>query len=207
LTSWLDCSTLVLFSQWGNTVYHRLNAQVMLQPISAPVGTHPYMAYFGSNRNSDGSHIDTGQTPEEWYSTYYLQGVEWANIVSPRAKDHILHSLQGAVNSEIIQYRELSGGGILLKSAKPILACDVADAIELKKIVEDALYPGGRAKSVKQLLSAIDNHHISYLPRNDWAIVPIYPEEIEFVGENLVFRSGSKKYFCFAYCWKGDRYG
>lgn len=181
-------SQLVVFSK----LFYRMNGHVMLQPASLGRGESPYMNYFGSHRNSDGSHEGVGQKPNEYYYTYYLCGVEWANVISPRARFHLPNLRSDANQRENIAVKELNGGAVLLQSMKPIGSYNVSDALSLKGVVMNALYPGGTEISLRQLFTkSVDSCTLLSAPRNDWSIIPVLEEEIEIVGLSLVFRSAN----------------
>jgi hypothetical protein len=157
--------------------YKNLDGRVMLQPRALAYSS-PYMTYF-----------DDGQK----YSQGYLPGVEWANVLSPRAQELLPWSEKRGPCEEAIQCRPLSGGGLLLASNKPVMEYDIDDALLLKSIVKDALYPGpGLSYPLPVILRpAYPTQANIRFPRKDWAIVPIFEEEIEIIGSQLCFSSNS----------------
>lgn len=165
------------------TQYPQMNGRVMLQPPTATPGRSPYMNYFGMHRNSDGSHHDANQTPEEWYTTYYLCGVEWANLISPRTQQHFPSVADMAFERQTVACRMLEGGGLMLKSRKGIQTFEAEDASCMKQMVQDGLYPGGREFVLREYM------HYGTLPRHNWAIVPVEEDEVTVLGTTLVFRS------------------
>lgn len=172
--------------------YCHLNGKVMLQPVTTAKGGSPYMDYFGAYRNSDGSHIDVGYTPNEWYYSYYLCGVEWANVISPLARKHIPQLISEAAITKTVAVEEVNSGAILLKSQNEITQFDIDDSTVLKQLVQDALYPGGSEFSVKKMLDLNSiKQNCAALPRHNWAIVPVLEEEIEIVGSKIILRSSN----------------
>lgn len=123
--------------------YHNMNAFVMLQPATAGAES-PYMHYFGSHARYDDSHKEAGHLPEEWYKTYYLRGVEWANILSPLTQTHFSGGELTLRASSEIQIDPLQGGCVLVKSKKRIESYDVKDALLLKEVLQPALFSGGQ---------------------------------------------------------------
>lgn len=91
--------------------YHQLNARVMLQPIyNTSKGHSPYMRYFGTHYRTDNSHTEVGCTPKEWYETYYVCGVEWANVISPLAKKHLSWKTDDTVRFPDVVVQSIPGG-------------------------------------------------------------------------------------------------
>ena len=167
--------------------YIKLNARVMLQPIQvAQRICSPYMNYFGRHGN-DNSHKEAGYTPQEWYPVYQVCGIEWANIISPLAQTHlnVLNILQTQQNN--LDIRQISGGTLLVKSTKPIEKYTVNDAKMIKRILLPALYPGGWSISLKKIFK--NDCPVQFRPRFNWAIVPVFKEEISVLGTDLIFRT------------------
>lgn len=169
--------------------YVNMNARVRLQPIG---NTH--MRYFGGDGKTDGSHTASNCMEQEWYSTYYLPEVEWLNIISPLARTHLPELDQNTPTSEAVLIEELQGGGLLVKSQKAVAQYGINDALELKRLLYSALYPGSSYKSLRDLFQERDlykqqptNFWFTSYPRSDWAIVPMFEEEIKIVSTYLVF--------------------
>ncbi len=160
--------------------YGNLNGRVMLQPYGS--GKSPYTRYFDCNDNKDGSHEDAGRAAREWYQTYYLPGVEWFNIISPLVQERLAECPGG---------EKLPGGGLVLKSSKPITQYDVEDAVAMKKILLPVLPEIGIQLSVKETFDGFHQNTIKYydryLPRCDWAIVPILEDEIKIYWGTICF--------------------
>ena len=164
---------LIAFAQ----KYTNLNGRVMLQPKALAYAS-PYMMYFDNGTNLTNS---------------YLPGVEWANVLSPRAQSLLPWNEINGSDEESIQCIRLSGGGLLLASRRSVLEYDVDDALLLKSWTKEALYPGpGLGYSLPIILRSAHPLQANVrLPRKDWAIVPILEEEIEIIGSQLRFSSNS----------------
>lgn len=170
--------------------YVQLNGRVMLQPPSISPGASPYMDYFGSHLNSDGSNIEVNQSPVEWYRTYYLPAIEWANIISPRVNKRISFLDTDIGSSTGVLCKKYKNGSILLKNKNVISNYCIEDALKLKEMVREVLYPGSTDFSIKQMLRKdLNSFQLSSFPRHNWAIVPILRDEICIIGSRLVFRS------------------
>ena len=168
---WKDI--MIAFSQ----KYKNLDGRVMLQP-QALAYSSPYMTYF-----------DDGQRQSQGY----LPGVEWANVLSPRAQELLSQNGEYDPCGELVQYMPLSGGGMLLASRRSIWEYDVDDALLLKTLVNEALYPGpGLGYSFPIIMRSAHPLQANIrFPRKDWAIVPILEEEIEILGSQLRFNSNA----------------
>lgn len=179
---------LLAFSKELSKRYGNINARVMLQPVYD--GISPYMHYFGSNRLGDGSYRETGQLQSEWYESYYMRGVEWGNILSPRLMAHLPCLKEDSITTKNIQLENLGNGAYMLRSLIEIDSFDVEEALELKKLVVDALYPGGTSYSISRLFPK--EGFSPKLLRKDWAIVPIFESEINIIAKDLVFCAYSR---------------
>lgn len=181
------------FLQCLNNTYCHLNGRVMLQPLSLPPGNSPYMNYFGQHCLDDGSYQIANQSQGEWNRTYYLRGVEWMNVISPRARIHLPTLIADSEKKDGVYCRELNNGSILLKSKKPVDLYDVGDARVLKKLVASGLYPGGSQFLLRRLFPVdLSKKTLLEYPRCDWSVVPVFENEICLVGSILVFRSESR---------------
>lgn len=177
-----------LFAKKLSEKYTNLNLCVMLQPIELSWGKSPYMRYFGRNGMTDGSHLDMDMVAREWYPSYYLSGVEWFNILSPLCRAHIPEVTATKELPKGVVGEELCGGGLLLRSAKTISDYDVADALQLKKLVYPALYPGRSHIPLRGLFSNDPYRFFAVnYPRSNWAIIPVLDSEVYIVGTDLVF--------------------
>lgn len=164
--------------------YININARVQLQPLR-PGWRSPYMRYFGQHGMVDDSHLEVGFSAKEWYPTYYAQGVEWFNILSPLTRSH----LSDLNDTENLYVRNLAHGGAVVASNKAIESYDVDDALALKKRIYAALYPGRSNISLKTLFRDDPmKFYFAGLPRCDWAIVPLLDNEVTIIGNDLVFR-------------------
>lgn len=177
------------FAQRISETYVNLNARIMLQPKARNDNGHsPYWDYFGRDGCVDDSHLDTNCTEKEWYRTYYLPGVEWMNIVSPLAASHLsmLNSQDSGANGVVV--KPLSGGGVLIGADICIGAYCVSDARRLKKLLYPALYPGRNHVPLSWLFAKDEiGESMERLPRDDWAIVPVFDDEIKIASTYLVY--------------------
>lgn len=172
------------FAEYLSRTYRKLNIQVALRPYHG--STTPYMHLFGAHSRTDGSHEDVNCMANEWYPTYYLQGVEWYNSLSPLTQQHLSHS---AV-SEVFQIKETAEGALTVKATKPISRFDIPDAVEMKKWLLPTLYPGMNDFRLRSLFyDSIAPKSMSTFPRCTWAILPVFEDEIYILPDYLVFRS------------------
>lgn len=166
------------------TTYHTINVQITLQPQ----GKDPYERYFRGMSGLDDSHIDAGRQPFEWYPSYYLHGIAWANIISPRTQ-----TLLGSVDEEKMQGSlsyHLPGGALMVRSTKSIDRFDVEDARAIKKIIYSALKPGHLCIKLEWIFGKGDDTlplGFTHFPRKDWAVLPLFRDEISVVASHLVF--------------------
>ena len=164
--------------------YVNINAQVRLQPQTN--FESQYMRYFGKKAVTDGSHADANCSPKEWYTTYYLNSIEWLNIVSPVARQH-LDKKQGAVLLDDSLVAEIPGGCLAVSSARHISEYDWAEAVKLKHILESALYRSGTRVPLRFVFPDPKFQGTELCPRNDWAIVPIEEGELYISGHELCY--------------------
>jgi len=168
--------------------YKNLNAYVMLEPSGVGIFgmlQMPYKRYFGGKYGYDDSHLDADCAPVEWYDTYNLQGVEWANIISPLAQTHFESPIAEA--PEVV-VKSLPGETVLVRHAKPMSQYNVAAAKQVKQVLQPALYCGGSYIPLKELFCGqVSDFHMLRFPRCDWAIVPMLDGEIRISGNALVF--------------------
>jgi hypothetical protein len=150
------------------------------------------MKYFGMDPVTDDSHLDAGVSEQEWYSTYYLCGIEWANIISPLAAQHIPNLLEDASTVPNVCVKQMENGSFFLRSSKPIDQVDVSDLLPMKRLVYPALYPDGSIIPIRHLVlsekTVFSDFFLGTCPRSNWAIIPMLENEIETVYTDLVFR-------------------
>lgn len=176
--------SFVSFAKQLSEKYVKLNARVMLQPNIGPL-CNPYMYLFTSLQQTDGSHVAHNCAKNEWYSTYYIPGVEWFNIISPLAQMHLSEPISAPSS---IAAKRLSGGGLAVCSAKEIIDYDIPDALQIKELIYPTLYPGMRSISFRTLFQdEIPKSTMSVFPRSDWAIIPVLDNEIDVAYRNVVF--------------------
>ena len=175
--------------------YVNLNARVRLQPAGETYGH-----YFRGYDMLDKSHLEADCGISEWYPTYYLKEVEWMNIVSPLAEAHLENHIGNIKVPDSVLLERLQGGGLLVGSRKDIDEYDISDALELKRLLYPALYPGLSSYTLRDLFRERDrykgckeNWGLGKYPRSDWAIVPVFEEEIKIVATYLVITTIQKK--------------
>lgn len=167
-----------------------LNAHIRLQPYNKHIAGSPYMHYFRNLLYSDGSHSQLGYAPTEWYPTYYLCGVEWANIISPLTSLHLAHFLPKHDQINDVLIRETRCKSTIVKAACPISEYCYDDAVHVKRVLEPALFPGRTIIPLRGLFPRQNESRVyEWCPRFDWAIVPMEQEEIEIIGSDLVYTS------------------
>ncbi|MBQ8814996.1 MAG: hypothetical protein IJZ85_10945 [Lachnospiraceae bacterium] len=179
----------VEFGLHMSETYINVNARVQLQP---PVIGYScsHMRYFGTDGRVDQSHVKEKCMAAEWYPTYYLPGVEWMNIISPLVRKHIPDVNGQNAHSKDVTISELNGGGLLIGSTKEIDQYQIVDARMLKHLLYPALYPGSSYITLSKLFRPKEQRgklHLMTFPRNNWAIVPMFEEEIKIVSTYLVF--------------------
>lgn len=173
-----------VFAKHLSEKYVNLNARVMLQPHIGPL-CNPYLSLFTTLAYSDKSHEENNCTKNEWYSTYYIPGAEWFNIISPLAQKHL--SVTSSMDP-FIAVEQLSMGGLVVRSTKPILAFDVQDALELKRLLYSTLFPGMRTISFRTLFhDEIAQRTMSVFPRSNWALIPVFEAEVDVAYNQIVF--------------------
>lgn len=180
-------NTFTLFAVALSENYINMNSRIMLQPIMMDSNS-PYLHYFGNRGDYDGSHLETTFSATEWYRTYYVPGVEWVNVVSPLARKHIDIPSNHITAPSSIEVKNLSGGGLLIRSKKEIDQYNLCDALNMKRIMLPSLFPGMRIQALRNLFCKDSNKYmLASFPRSNWALVPIFEEEIDVVGTDIVF--------------------
>lgn len=178
---------LTLLKSWS-LAFCGVNGFVMLQPYHFPIGSSPYMHYFGQYYLGEDFCEDRNENLQRWYERYYLTGVEWANLLSPLVMERLRKCTPFPTCKSGMQIECLDNGAALVKSSKKINQYCVEDAILLKEHLLPAIYPGGSYQSLTELFCE-EIHNLSCRPRADWAIVPILNGEIKIIGTDLVFRT------------------
>ena len=170
-------------TQLSNT-YVQLNARVSLQPTTY----NPYTRLFQDHRVYDGSHEAAMCTEHEWYRTYYAQGVEWFNAISPLTRQHFTTIPNSDLSRNMLE--EGPSGNLFFKSDKTISSYDIGDALVMKQLLYPALMPGWSEFSYRVLFhDELHRESMHAFPRHDWAIVPVFEDEIYIVGRNVVLSS------------------
>jgi len=176
------------FAEYLSNTYVKLNARVMLQPPNYVGWRDPYMSLFGGGKYVDDSHEDANCKNYEWYSTYYLRGVEWFNVISPLAGQYLTH-IKHNFDTLLLRVVAKKDGRLILRSKKRISLYNIPDALAMKRLLLPALYPGMRSWTFRTLFNSFDgSYSFGAFPRCDWAIIPVFESEISIVGNNyLVF--------------------
>ena len=150
------------------------------------VNMSSYMTYFGEGyENVDGSHIEAGLSPQEWYPYYYVCGVEWMNYLSALPASRIPREQKNAPG--VISFAQ--NAGLIVKSTDPISKIDVSALSEVKKVLSPVLYPGTYTIDLNKYYQ---KHLYSMLPRSNWEIVPITSVEVSVKGSTVTFGNISK---------------
>ena len=116
----------------------------------------------------------TPETNQEFF--HYLIGTEWLNILSPTTARYLGYT--ELCSTEEISVEYLEQGQISVSYNCDILAYDIPQAKAIKRILYDALYPGGT------LYIPFERELIT--PRQNWGIVPVFPEEIRRYKYNIL---------------------
>ena len=115
--------------------------------------------------------------------------MEWANVISPLAAEHVPDLLTEAAPVDQVEAKALNGGGLLIQSQKDIRNFDIPDLLPIKKLVHPALYPGRMAFSIRDFFkqNMSSDFFLGSWPRSDWANIPMLDDEIDIVSTYLVF--------------------
>ena len=154
--------------------YVSLNGRIMLQPRSFHQSS-PYMDYFVSQ-------------PKDIEDM--LPGVEWVNVISPQTQEWLPEDIVAVAQNADVQCSVLNGGGLLIGSPKTIRDYDVEDAVQLKMLLKDSLFPGQcSGYPLQVIMRPLTVRSLCNHPRKNWAIVPILEDEIHIVGSTLYFQT------------------
>ena len=177
---------VTIVKQIGNQ-FKNVSGRVMLTPFSGISPYSPHMRTFYSDVIQDGSHVQAGVKPHEWYQHYYSQGAEWFNLISPVQLKHIPNVVEDARKYPEIGTEHCKEGGVIVRLKKPIDQIDIDDLVPIKKVMYNALYPG---KTKILLRSFCDPSKFGYMakPRVAWENMPIFDDEIIINYDSLVFQ-------------------
>lgn len=123
----------------------------------------------------------------EWNPYKYVTGVEWFHILSPMQRSLVPDLLTDATREANIEVKELNKGGVVVRIGKGVLETDVPEYLALKRVMYDALYPGGRTI---ELAHWFDSKLISpsVKPRILWEYIPVFDDEVTVLEDRIIFR-------------------
>lgn len=161
--------------------YQNVNGFVMLQPSERAFCESYYKLYFKDYWGDD-DYDEELFTENEGRKYTYLQGVEWANVMSPVVLERGSDWENVPTGIKTSKIKE----AMYVQSETPISQYDVPQAILLKQYLLPGLYPG---RSIWRIRGMFENlgTKLSGAPRKEWEIVPILPGEISVSYTNLVF--------------------
>lgn len=180
-------TNMVAFLKEASVSFVNINACVSLSPIVSPSPCSPHMTYFGGNVFQDGTHISEGVMATEWYKSYYLQGAEWYNIISPLVQQHIPNLSRDISRYINLACETLDTGGIAVWVKQNIDLIDITDLTPMKQLLYPALYPGMMKVGKQFILSRRDSGLISK-PRKRWELIPIFEDEIIVTDATVIFQ-------------------
>lgn len=132
-----------------------------------------YRGYSSINHNVEGDLIKLAQL-------IYLTRIGWVNVLSPRAAFLKRQFLSTAKKDSVIVTKELTNGGLCVRSGKAFSACRMLDYAQLKSEVYGALYPGGIIIPGEDL-----NEPMNTYLRPRWECVPLLREEIHIENNSI----------------------
>lgn len=118
---------------------------------------------------------------------HYFLAPEWVNILSPFTAEYLGESIR---ISEGVKVEKLESGALSVCADCGILEFDIPQAKQVKKVLYDALFPGGNfyAPSFDELRDLLN-----FAPRSYWELTPVFPEEIQIYKSGiLVAHNGNK---------------
>ena len=177
----------VQFSEKGVNFLNRainitpnINGHVLLEPNRRPAYCTSHMNYFGGWRRYCPLGRESYMDDREWAQFYFLNGVEWYNLLSPLQTARLVGNLlpQG------ILLTPMPNRGCSVAVNKNIIQTQVSDLHAVKQYVYPLLYPGGLEIPINYLL---DPSKISYIvkPRCQWKNIPVFDCEIEVFPDKI----------------------
>lgn len=114
---------------------------------------------------------------------HYLLGAEWMNVVSPFTAKYLDSSNISPTEAVCVKRGKM--GQLSVCASCNILDYDIPQSKEVKHVLYNALFPGGKF---------FCTDHTSFMsPRSHWEIIPVFPEEVEvYKGGILVAHKGNK---------------
>lgn len=163
-----------------------INARVAISPISSWQSCNAYRFYFNEEIN-DGSHIKEGFLEKEWYPYYYLQGVDWFNLLSPLITSRFHREEKDMKNNGNVILKTLSKGLITIQSTCEIEELDVYELREIREVLYPVLHPR-KGKIVFKDLNNPTLWTTWAKPRLWWEHLPIFENEISVDTEAIHFK-------------------
>jgi len=188
-TSWLKRLALDLSGKYGS-----INFYIGMMR-STGLAYPDYWATFNNRDNSSDSRYRKDPTrrilteDENQLTYHYLMAPGWANVLSPVTAAYLKKPVRtpDGVGANV---EKLSGGRLFVSADCEFLGYDVPQAKPVKRVLYDALFPGG-CFYMPYPTESWDAGTFS--PRPRWEIVPVFPEEIEvYKGGILVAHKGNK---------------
>ena len=144
--------------------------------INLSIGIDPGY-YYGYISLLEPNHSNEEQSLEIVSKYIYAKTVTWANLLSP----HLVSRVDSlSIGSDAIICRRFDSGGMILKSAKPLMETTMQQLKILKNVLKPVLFPGEWRQYVTSRF------------RVYWEPVPILDGEIKIEGNQVVFgKTGS----------------
>ena len=186
-TSWLKQLALDLSGKYGS-----INFYIGMMRSSGMAYPEYWAAFNNRDYSADERYRKNPSrrilTEDENQHTYhYLMAPGWANILSPFTAKYLKEPIHASNNVTI---ETMSDGRLFVAADCDILSYDVPQAKQVKRILYDALFPGG----CFYVPSMIESKNVdSFSPRSYWELTPVFPEEVEvYKGGILVAHKGNK---------------
>lgn len=111
---------------------------------------------------------------------YYLDGVEWFNLISPVTRELFLNSL--SQSSDKVDVSELENGALIVKAQSPVSVENIEAYYDMKKLVYKALRPGCSEISIYTIRKMPE-----WGPRSRWELMPVLEDEVTVRFGNIIF--------------------
>lgn len=186
-TSWLKKLALDLSEKYGKIDF-------CIAAMTEPgLGYPDYWRRFNNRDNSLDNRYRKDSTrrilteDENQRIYHYLMAPGWANVLSPFTAAYLKEPVLAPEN---VNMEKLDGGRLFVGANCEFLDYDVPQAKPVKRVLYDALFPGG-CFYMPYLTESGDAG--SFSPRSCWELAPVFPEEIEvYKGGILVAHRGNK---------------
>lgn len=181
------CEMLIEVILKAIKLFPNISARIALSPISSPAACSPHMMYFGGQVREDKTHVEMGILGCEWYPYYFFCGAEWFNMLSPLQASHLTDLAERAVHYDNIWTTMYPNGATLVRLKKAIDQVDVADLVDVRKLLYKALYPGNSRINLTDLRNP---NAFGFLakPRQEWECLPIFPNEIAVDEQHILIQ-------------------